>query len=244
MNIADVIIEEMISLYDKKQSSHLARFFKTGKGEYGEGDKFLGIKVPVTRSIVKKYRKEISLHHIEKLIGSEWHEIRLAGFLLLLELYKNSLKENDYDRSQNLVKFYLDNINKGNNWDLVDLVSSYILGDWVLRNPDDENILLALAKKDNFLWHQRVAIVSTHALIRARKFNMTFEIAEIFLTHSHDLIHKATGWMLREIGKRGGKEKLVRFLKKYKSTMPRTMLRYAIEKFPEEERKFFMTKEQ
>ena len=242
MKQAEIIIEGMIALYDEKQALHLGRFFKTGKGEYGEGDKFLGIKVPVTRSIVKKNCKEISLKDIESLINSEWHEIRLAGFLLLTELYKNCYKTKDLDKAQTLVNFYLANINKGNNWDLVDLVSQYILGDWVLRNPEYKTILLNLADMQGSLWHQRVAIVSTFTLIKAGKFDVTFKIAEKFLTHPHDLIHKATGWMLREIGKRGGKNELVKFLQRYKTTIPRTMLRYAIERFPEEERKLFMNK--
>ena len=242
MNQADVIIEEMISLYDEQQSNHLANFFKTGKGEYGEGDKFLGIKVPVTRAIVKKHRKEISLQDIKKLINSEWHEIRLAGFLFLIELYYFSLKTKDFENSKFLVNFYLDNIEKGNNWDLVDLISVNILGDWILRNPEKEKILIDLSVRDGYLWHQRVAIVSTLKLIRTGKFDVTFQIAEKFLKHPHDLIHKATGWMLREIGKKGGKNELLRFLEKHKSNMPRTMLRYAIEKFNEDERKHFMNK--
>ncbi|MCH5239574.1 MAG: DNA alkylation repair protein [Muribaculaceae bacterium] len=242
MNKADSIIEEMTSLYNEEQSAHLSRFFKTAQGEYGEGDRFLGIKVPSTKEIVKKYRKEISTTDIEKLLNSEWHEIRLAGFLLLLELYKSFLKEKKIDQVQSLVNFYLDNIDKGNNWDLVDLVAYKILGEYILRNRGREMILLDLADKEGFLWHQRVAIVSTFALIRAGQFDVTFQIAEKFLNHPHDLIHKATGWMLREIGKRSGKEELVRFLEKHKSTMPRTMLRYAIEKFPEEERKYYLSK--
>lgn len=240
--ISQLIIDEMVSLYDEKQALHLSRFFKTGKGEYGEGDRFLGIKVPVTRAIVKKYRKEIDLSDVENLINSEWHEIRLAGFLLLLELYKNSIKEKNNEQSRFLVNFYLNNIEKGNNWDLVDLVSEYILGDWILRNPDYKKILLELGDRHGKLWHQRVAIVSTLTLIRAGKFDLTFKIAEKFLTHPEDLIHKATGWMLREVGKKGGKEELVKFLEKHKSLMPRTMLRYAIERFTEEERRYFMSK--
>lgn len=235
------IVEEMLSLYDGQQSENLSRFFKTGKGEYGEGDKFIGIKVPVTRSIVKKYRHDISLEDIENLISSEWHEIRLTGFFLLLELYRTSIKESDLRKAQKLVDFYLAKIDKGNNWDLVDLVSEYILGDWILRNPDKEYILFDLAERQGYLWHQRVAIVSTFTLIRAGKFDLTFLIAEKFLSHPHDLIHKATGWMLREIGKRGGKKDLVNFLERHKMKMPRTMLRYAIEKFPEKERKYFMS---
>lgn len=242
MNIADNIIKEMTSLYDKAQASHLARFFKTGKGEYGEGDKFLGIKVPVTRDIVKKYQNTTLLKDIESLINSEWHEIRLAGFLLLLELYKRTKKANQPEWTKKLIDFYLANLDKGNNWDLVDLVSGYILGDWILLHPEDEKILFALADKHEDLWAQRVAIVSTFTLIKNGKFSQTFMIAEIFLKHPHDLIHKATGWMLRETGKRGGKDELVDFLNKYKLTMPRTMLRYSIERFPEEERKYFMSK--
>ena len=244
MNIAisEKIIEDMSSLYDREQAVHLARFFKTGEGEYGEGDKFLGIKVPVTRNLVKKYRSEVSLVDIEKLINSEWHEIRLAGLLLLIELYKRNVKSKALDKVGEPVKFYLDNIDKGNNWDLVDLVSGYILGDWILRNPGKENILIDLADMQGYLWHQRVAIVSTFTLIKAGKFDMTFKIAEKFLDHPHDLIHKATGWMLREVGKRGGKKELIKFLEKYKSIMPRTMLRYSIEKFPEEERKYFLSR--
>lgn len=242
MKIAQIIIEVMNSMYDENKAEHHSRFFKTGKGEYGEGDKFLGIPVPVTRSIVKKYRNDISLPDVEKLINSEWHEIRLAGFLLLIELYKRSIKNKEIVQAQNLVNYYLINIDKGNNWDLVDLVSEYILGDWVLRNPGTERILIELADRHGQIWHQRVAIVSSFTLIKALKFDITFQIAEKFLSHSHDLIHKATGWMLREIGKRGGKKELVKFLEKHKALMPRTMLRYAIEKFSEEERRYFMNK--
>lgn len=242
MNVAAEIIREMTGLYDEKQASHLSRFFKTGKGEYGEGDKFLGIKVPVTRCLVRKYRKDIGLDDVKKLLDSEWHEIRLAGFLLLLEIYRDAVKNHNLDIEKSYVEFYLTNLHKGNNWDLVDLVSEYILGDWIYRYPQDESILYELADKEGCLWHQRVAIVSTLELIRKGNYEPTFRIAEKYISHGHDLIHKATGWMLREIGKRGGKESLVEFLNRHKSVMPRTMLRYAIERFPEEERKIFIKK--
>lgn len=242
MSKAGLIIEEMTAMFDEKQAIHLAKFFKTGQGEYGEGDKFLGIKVPTTRALVRKYKEEISLEDIETLINSEWHEIRLAGFLLLIELYKTAIKYKDLEKVEALIDFYLANIDKGNNWDLVDLVAQYILGDWVLKNPGKENILHELARNDEKLWHQRVSIVSTFSLIKAGKFDLTFQIAEKFIDHHHDLIHKATGWMLREAGKRGGKEELIKFLESHKAEMPRTMLRYSIEKFPEEERKHFLTK--
>lgn len=242
MKPAQKIIDEMKSLYDEEQSFHLSKFFKTGKGEYGEGDKFLGIKVPQTRAVVKKYQKEVSLADISELLENEWHEIRLAGFLLLVGLYKRYIKENKPSEATNLVDFYLNHIEKGNNWDLVDLVAPYILGDWITRNPANENLLFELAEKDNKLWHKRVAIVATISLIKAHKFDITFQIAEKYLSNPHDLIHKATGWMLRETGKRGGKQELVSFLERNKWRMPRTMLRYAIEKFPENERKYFMAR--
>lgn len=236
----ELLIKEMTSLSDEKMSIHLQRFFKTGKGEYGEGDKFLGIKVPVTRAIVKNYRQDVSLKDIEKLINSEWHEIRLAGFLLLLELYQKSIKIKNVLAQMENISFYIQNIEKGNNWDLVDLISPNILGDWMARNPKYIYLCEELSEKEGCLWHQRAAIVSTYALIRSKSFESTFKIAKKFLNHPHDLIHKATGWMLREVGKRGGKEELVKFLEKHKSTMPRTMLRYAIERFPEKERKYFI----
>lgn len=244
MTNAENIAFELQALQDERQARHLSRFFKTGKGEYGDGDRFLGIKVPDTRAVVKKYRKDISLQDIMQLINSPWHEVRLAGFLLLVELYKKAIKDKDKDKEKirKFVEFYIENIDKGNNWDLVDLVCEYILGDWVNRNPEEEYILIQLADKEGYLWHQRVAIVSTLTLIRAGKFDITFIIAEKFLSHSHDLIHKATGWMLREVGKRGGKEELVKFLENNKSLMPRTMLRYAIERFPEQKRQYFLKK--
>lgn len=241
MSIADLIIEEMKNLADEQQALILARFFQTGKGQYAEGDKFLGIKVPVTRSIVKKYKNEVSINEINQLIGSKYHEIRLAGFLFLLELYKKSVKTQDTYRENIVIDYYLKNIDKGNNWDLVDLIAPYILGDRMTRNPQYFSVCDELSEKENCLWHQRVAIVSTLALIRKGEFDLTFQIAEKFLNHPHHLIHKATGWMLREIGKRGGKENLVAFLEKHKSKMPRTMLRYAIEKFSPEERNYFMS---
>ena len=240
--ICKEIIQEMTLLQDEDQANHLSGFFKTKKGEYGEGDKFLGIKVPVTRSIVKKYKNRITLNDIECLIKSEWHEIRLAGFLLLIELYNKEIKLKNTDTSELLVKFYLDNLSRGNNWDLVDLVSPYILGDWIFKNPGKEKILIGLSDEGSNIWFQRVSIVSTFPLIKAGKFDITFQIAQKFLKHNHDLIHKATGWMLREIGKRGGKTELIKFLELNKSDMPRTMLRYAIEKFSDKERKYFMNK--
>lgn len=241
MEKVQIIINEFLSLRNEEQATLLARFFKTGTGEYGEGDMFLGIKVPVTRSLVKKYRNDVSIADIEILIDSPWHEIRLCGFLLLVELYQKSIKAKEMEVASDLVNFYIENIGKGNNWDLVDLVAYKILGDRVVNNPELEEILFELSRNNDSLWHQRVAMVSTFALIRQQKYDITFQLAEKYLSHDHDLIHKATGWMLREIGKRGGIDRLKEFLEKNKSRMPRTMLRYAIERFPENERQYFLS---
>lgn len=235
------IINAFTSLHDEKKALHLSRFFKTGEGEYGEGDKFLGITVPQTRSIVKKYAKHLTAEEIVTTINSEWHEIRLAGFLLLIEEFRSAIKHGDFDHAKSCLDLYIANLDKGNNWDLVDLVAPNILGEWVVLVPEEEKLLHELSSTNN-LWSQRVAIVATFALIKRGIFKSTLLIAEKYLPHRHDLIHKATGWMLREVGKRGGKKELTEFLNLYKSKMPRTMLRYAIERFPEEERRAFMQK--
>lgn len=227
--LSDTIVSSFMSLRDDEQARHLMRFFRTGKGQYGEGDQFLGVRVPATRSLVKQFRSDLTLSDIPPLLASQWHEIRLTGFLLLIELFNKALKSKDRATQQQLVDFYLANIERGNNWDLVDLVAPKILGEWLLRNPESKDILYQLAQSDN-LWRQRVAIVSTWTLIRARQFDDTFRLAHYFLVHPHDLIHKATGWMLREIGKRGGEKELIDFLQANEPFMPRTMYRYAIER--------------
>lgn len=215
------------------------RFFKCGKGEYGEGDRFLGIRVPVTRALVKEYRRTVDLADVIPLIKSPWHEIRLAGFLLLIEIYKRSKKRSS-EEARNIVDYYLTVLEYGNNWDLVDLVAGKILGDRLVDHHDERHILYRLADMENSLWHQRVAIVSTFALICDGQYDDTLQLACRYLSHKHDLIHKATGWMLREIGKRGGKTELCRFLDSNAHKMPRTALRYAIEHFPEPERHRYM----
>lgn len=222
------ITRRMSDLADDRQAVHLMRFFKTGKGQYGEGDKFLGIKVPVTRSIVKQYKDLADIEDAGVLIYSEWHEIRLLGFLLLIEFFKKARRSRDCQREKQILDFYLANLDRGNNWDLVDLVAPKILGEWIVSHPGDTAILYMLSDECN-LWKQRVSIVSTYTLIREGMFDPTIRIARKFIDHKHDLIHKATGWMLREVGKRGGKKELVDFLKANGSFMPRTMYRYAIE---------------
>lgn len=229
------IIAEMTALADETKARQLMRFFKTGKGDYGEGDKFLGLKVPQTRDIVKKYRTTIKLTDIGSLLKSEYHEIRLAGFLLLIELYNLTHK------SRQIVDYYLSEINQGNNWDLVDLIAPKILGDWLIDKPEERQILHRFAEMDGHLWHQRVAIVATYPLICHGEYDDTLRIARKLLNHPHDLIHKATGWMLREVGKRGGQTQLLHFLNNHATTMPRTALRYAIERFPAPLRRHYLS---
>lgn len=239
-DISKEIIKRMKMLSDEKEARHLMRFFKTGAGEYGEGDRFLGIRVPASRAIAKDFFGKVSKTDIVDLIKSPWHEIRLVGFLLLVDLYKKKKRKRD-NSEENIVNLYLKLISQGNNWDLVDLIAPPILGDYILNNIEKESILDSLATMNGQLWHQRVAIVSTFALIRGGIYKPTIRIAGKLLTHPHDLIHKATGWMLRETGKRGGMKEMLAFLDAHAAIMPRTMLRYAVERLSEPQRKFYMS---
>ncbi len=213
------------TLQDPKRAKVSAWFFKTGKGQYGEGDQFLGIRVPEIRGVVKQY-KDAPLTVVESLIKSAWHEERLLGWLLLV--YQFQHQKNELSQKK-LVDFYLVNTRFCNNWDLVDSSSHQILGAWLLqRSPA---ILMKLARSSS-LWERRIAIVSTYAFIREGRFDETFKIATVLLNDSEDLIHKAVGWMLREVGKQGGEIALEVFLQQHLNTLPRTTLRYAIERFP------------
>ena len=220
----------MLSNANPAQVPGLMRFFKTGPGQYGEGDKFLGIKVPVTREVVKQCWKEASLAELEECVNSEFHEVRLAGLLALIQKFKHS---KDAHAQQKFIDFYLAHTEKINNWDLVDLTCYPLLGEWLLDK--DRTLLYELAKGGKTIWEQRIGIVSTMTFIRKGQLEDTFAIADILLHHPHDLIQKATGWLLRECGKRD-KAALETFLLPRYKTMPRTALRYAIEKFPQEER--------
>ena len=237
---AKEIEDTMRALEDKTQAAHLMRFFKCAPGEYGCGDRFLGIRCPVTRGIVKECRSLIDLGSAVQLVKSQWHEVRLAGFLFLIELYRKRLKSKDLAGAKNIVDIYLDLIPYGNNWDLVDMVAPKILGEHILRNPEDACILYALSERTDSLWHQRVAIVSTWTLIRGGRYEEALRISERYLSHTHDLIHKATGWMIREIGKRGARDLQLEFLDKFAPVMPRTALRYAIEHLPETDRQHYL----
>lgn len=240
MSVNELIKARLTALADKTQAAHLARFFKTGPGEYGEGDIFLGIRCPQTRSIVKEFKNHVDLEDIRILTASKYHEIRLAGFLLLIEIYKKLKKRNDTDSLRLITDYYLSIIERGNNWDLVDMVAPKILGDWLTYNPDQRFILDQLAAMNNSLWHRRVGMVANWTIIRNHEFDDTFRIAEKLMHDPHDLIHKASGWMLRETGKHGGKDELLAFLDRHATVMPRTMLRYAIEHFPKQEREHYL----
>ncbi|MBR4775387.1 MAG: DNA alkylation repair protein [Bacteroidales bacterium] len=270
----------MKSKADPSQVAGLSRFFKTGPGQYGEGDKFLGIKVPVTREVVKRCWREVGFPELEECMASEYHEVRLAALLALVEIFRHAKrwpvkpgmtqKAPGITREQ-CVEFYLNHTSGINNWDLVDLSCYPLLGEWLLDK--DRSLLYELARNGKTLWEQRIGMVSTMTFIRHGEIQDTFAIADILLYHPHDLIHKAVGWLLREAGKKD-KPALEAYLQgmpdhvgrdagarpasapgramvisapnapvpdapRYLS-MPRTALRYAIEKFPEAERRRYL----
>lgn len=229
------IINEIKSYANEKLAAHHAGFFKTGKGEYGEGDIFLGLKNPTVRLVTKKYFKEISLTQINTLIKNPYHEIRLTAIIMLVLKYEKA-KDKGKEKKE-IFNLYLQNVEYINNWDLVDLSAQYIIGPFIF---DSTEKLWELAKTSH-LWSQRIAIIATLYFIRQGSYKATLDLSEYFLTHKHDLIHKATGWMLREVGKRDI-DTLYGFLDKHHKVMPRTMLRYSIEKIPEEKRKVYMLK--
>lgn len=242
-------IEELLKAEaNEAQLKVLIRFFKTGKGEYGEGDQFLGLKVPQTRTIVKHAKLQVDIENIEQLLYSPFHEIRLCGLLLLVEEMKanlpkmkdsaEKLKSKELKRKE-IASFYIQHSRQVNNWDLVDLSCEYILGPFIrLGNDSAFDILYALAESDN-LWQQRISIVTTLDFIRHDIFMPTLRICDILIDHDHDLIHKAIGWMLREIGKRD-KSILTDYLEENYKRLSRTALRYSIEKFPESERQYWL----
>ncbi len=235
------ISQELNKLKNPAKAKILQRFFKTGKGEYGEGDIFLGIVVPKQRKVVKKYFKQVSLNDVQKLLNSKIHEYRLVGVLILVEKFKKCCHPERSDgipSKKDIFNFYLKNTSKINNWDLVDLSAPNIVGRYLLNNKNNIKILYKLAKSKN-LWERRIAVLATFAFIKENKFADTIKIAEILLSDKHDLIHKAVGWMLRETGKRDERE-LINFLNKHTLKMPRTMLRYSIERLPEKLRKYYL----
>ncbi|MEG1685398.1 MAG: DNA alkylation repair protein [Bacteroides sp.] len=227
------IQEELEKYVDIQKREFLPYFFKTGKGQYGEGDRFLGIVVPNVRIVAKQFKEE-PFDEMAVLLQSEYHECRLCALLMLVERFK---KANEKEQEK-IYHFYLSQTERINNWDLVDLTAPSIVGIYLKDKSRSDLYRLA---KSSLLWEQRIAVVSTYTFIKSNDFIDIYALAELLLHHPHDLMHKAIGWMLREAGKRD-KEQLVEFLEKHYREMPRTMLRYSIEKFTDEERKYFMRK--
>ena len=233
--MSNILKEQIIAHADPSQVEGLMRFFKTGPGQYGEGDKFLGIKVPVTRSVVKECWKDVGFKELEDCIMSEYHEIRLAALLTLVQIFAHAKKNPELQKQ--CVDFYLLHTDRINNWDLVDLSCYELIGSWLLDK--DRTLLYDLARNGRNIWEQRIGMVSTMQFIRHGQTADTYAIADILLNHKHDLIQKAVGWLLREAGKRDADE-LRRWLQPRANTMPRTALRYAIEKFPDSERRSWL----
>jgi 3-methyladenine DNA glycosylase AlkD len=229
---------ELNNLASPKKALILQRFFKTGPGEYGEGDIFLGIQVPDSRKIAVKY-KLAPLTDVAQLLKNKIHEYRLVGFLILVSKYESTKIE---EERKLIFDFYFQNAKAANNWDLVDLSAPKIIGNFLFNHSSlqkREKLLIKLAMSDN-IWERRIAIVSTFYFIRQGSFRETFLISKILLNDSHDLIHKAVGWMLREAGKRISRDELLKFLDANLKNMPRTALRYAIEHLPEKQRKAYL----
>ena len=234
----NALYEGILAKQDPRQVEGLSRFFKTGKGQYGEGDKFLGIKVPVTREVVKQCWQQTSFEDLETCIASEYHEMRLAALLTLVQIFKHAKK--DRNLQQRCIDFYLAHTQYINNWDLVDLSCYELLGTWLLDK--DRALLYDLARNGKTIWEQRIGMVSTMQFVRHGQLDDIYALAEIFLVKPkplHDLLQKAVGWLLREAGKRD-EQRLKNWLSTRYQAMPRTMLRYAIEKFTEEERKSYL----
>ncbi|MGI9536215.1 MAG: DNA alkylation repair protein [Desulfocapsaceae bacterium] len=225
------IENELHCLANEQIAVHSQKFFKTGAGQYGEGDRFLGIRVPVLRKIARRYRR-LDLPSTEKLLHSEFHEIRLTALLILVECYKRG----DERLQKEVYELYLKNSAYINNWDLVDVSAPHIVGHFLEHR--DRDILSTLAVSDN-LWERRIAILATFHFIRRNSFTETLKLADILRHDEHDLLHKAVGWMLREVGNRD-LDREVAFLDEHYKELPRTMLRYAIERFPESLRQAYL----
>ena len=233
MNVVLDLIKTLDGLSDEKRAKASAWFFKTGKGQYGEGDKFIGISVPKLRKVAKEF-KHIGFSDLERLLRSKIHEHRFLALEILVMQYEGG----DAILQKKIVDFYIKNSKFINNWDLVDTSASYILGHYLLKK--NKKILYKFARSSN-IWERRIAIISTIYFISQESYLDTLKIAEILLKDKHDLIHKAVGWALREVGKKS-QETEIEFLEKHYKVMPRTMLRYAIEKFSDKKRIYYLTK--
>lgn len=229
--LTKTITNKLQALSDAEKREIFPKFFKAGKGEYGEGDRFLGVTVPNIRAIAKLH-KDISIEEIRELLQSEWHEVRLCALIIMVE----KSKKKDEALRKELFNLYLSQTKRINNWDLVDLSCRFIIGEYLLDKSRD--ILYQLAQS-SLLWDNRIAIVSTYAFIRKGQLEDTYALSDLMMQHPHDLMHKAIGWMLREAGKRDS-ERLYDYVMSHRADMPRTMLRYAIEKFSPKERAILM----
>jgi len=221
---------------NSRKAVFVAHYFKTGKGEYGEGDVFLGLTVPEMRAIVKKYR-ELPLENVEKLLHNKIHEYRLTALFILMDKFKKA----DQATRKTYYNFYLSNTKWINNWDLIDLSARDIVGGWLLTKPKERKTLYTLARSKS-IWERRIAMIATFAFLKAGEVKDTLNLAEFLLHDPHDLIHKAVGWLLREVGKIDPKAQ-VQFLDKHYRVMPRTMLRYAIEKMDRPQRSHYLRHE-
>ncbi len=236
MIIADVILHKLQDLSNPKTASVQLRFFKTGPGEYGEGDRFLGVTLPQTRRVVKEFFARAEWADLEKLFACEWHEARVCAVLILVAKFE---KAKTAGERKKIFDFYVAHLPRANNWDLIDISAYKIIGAY-LADKKDRGLLFKLAQSEN-LWKQRAAVVSTMYFVKRGEYGPTIALAEKFFTHQHDLMHKATGWLLREVGKKD--ERILRdFLDKSAARMPRTMLRYSIEKLTPEQKKIYMGK--
>jgi len=228
-------IKDIRKYGDKERAKNLSRFFKTGKGEYGEGDKFLGLTVPTCRSLVKELL-DISDKDLENILTSSYHEERLIALLILVKRFE---KSKDEKTRKEIYSYYLSHTKYINNWDLVDLSAPRIVGKYLIDKKDKEKILLKLAIS-KLLWERRIAVLATSIFIYEKDPGITFKLVDLLMKDKEDLMHKACGWMLREIGKKCGEDILKKYLKDRYMTMPRTMLRYSIEKFDETTRKLYL----
>ena len=228
-------IKDIRKYEDKEKAKNLAWFFKTGKGEYGEGDKFLGLTVPTCRLLVKELI-DIPDKDLENILTSSYHEERLIALLILVKRFE---KAKDEKIRKEIYSYYLSHSKYINNWDLVDLSAPRIVGRYLVDKKDREKILVKLAKS-KLLWERRIAVLATSILIYDKDPNITFKLVDLLMKDKEDLMHKACGWMLREVGKKSGEEVLKEYLKDRYMTMPRTMLRYSIEKFDETTRKLYL----
>lgn len=236
MSVLTSLQKDLHSLDTPERAKGSTRFFKTGAGQYGEGDVFIGVTVPETRALVKKYAPRLTISDVEQLLSSKFHEERLVAVLTLVYFVQNKT----YPLPQ-LGQFYLDHVDRINNWDLIDSSSEYVIGPYLetLDHPTRQKLIDDCINSEN-LWLNRIIILASFHQLKKGNEKLTFYIAEKYLNHKHDLIHKATGWLLREVGKRIDEKLLTSFLDQHASQMPRTMLRYAIERLPVDERQFYL----